>query len=104
MGYLRTPEHRARQAALIRAWQPWEHSTGPKSPAGKAAAAANAFTGGHGAKLRELQRAMNELLREQRGMEVEGMRLTPRLSGVAALQLTPQGRAEVSERELLQST
>ena len=77
MGYLRTPEHRARQAALIRKWRPWERSTGPKSPAGKAVSAANAFKGGHGAKLRELQRAMNELLREQRGMELEGMRLRP---------------------------
>ena len=75
-----TPERRARQEALIRTWRPWEKSTGPNSPAGKAAAAANAFKGGHGAKLRELQRAMNELLREQRGMELEGMRLTPRLS------------------------
>ena len=89
---------------MIRTWRPWEHSTGPKSPAGKAVSAGNAFKGGHGARLRELKKAMNELLREQRGMEVEGMRLTPRLSGVAALQLTPQGRAEVSERELLQST
>ena len=80
MGYLRTPEHRARQAALIRTWRPWEKSTGPKSPAGKAAAASNAFKGGHGAKLRQLQRTMNELLREQGGMELDGMRLTPRLS------------------------
>ena len=36
-----TPERRARQAELIRAWKPWEQSTGPKSPEGKAIASAN---------------------------------------------------------------
>ena len=62
-----TPERRARQAALIRNWRPWERSTGPKSPEGKAASASNAFKGGHGAELRELTKAVNALLRAQRG-------------------------------------
>ena len=37
-----TPERRARQAALIRTWQPWAQSTGPRTAEGKAQAAANA--------------------------------------------------------------
>ena len=61
-----TPERRARQAALIRTWRPWERSTGPKSPAGKAVSAGNAFKGGHGAKLRALKAEINALLRAER--------------------------------------
>ena len=57
-----TPERRARQAELIRTWQPWEKSTGPRSAEGKARTARNGFKGGHRAMLREL----NEALREQR--------------------------------------
>ena len=37
-----TPERRARQAALIRTWQPWAQSTGPRTAEGKAQAAENA--------------------------------------------------------------
>jgi hypothetical protein len=66
MSYLRTPEHRARQAALIRTWCPWKKSTGPKTPAGKAVSANNAFKGGHGAELRALTKTVNAMLREQR--------------------------------------
>ena len=62
-----TPERRARQAALIRTWRPWECSTGPTTTAGKAASAGNAFKGGHGAELRALAKAVNAMLREQRG-------------------------------------
>jgi hypothetical protein len=36
-----TPEQKARQADLIRSWKPWEKSTGPTSPAGKATASQN---------------------------------------------------------------
>ncbi len=36
-----TPERRARQAALIRAWKPWERSTGPRTTDGKARSSAN---------------------------------------------------------------
>ena len=61
-----TPERQARQSALIRTWKPWERSTGPKSPAGKAVSANNAFKGGHWRELRALAVAMNALLREQR--------------------------------------
>lgn len=37
-----TPERRARQAALIRIWKPWELSTGARTAAGKARSSRNA--------------------------------------------------------------
>lgn len=61
-----TPERRARQAALIRTWKPWEQATGPRTDEGKARTAQNGFKGGHWRRLRELTSAINELLREQR--------------------------------------
>ena len=42
-----TPERWARQAAMIRTWKPWERSTGPSTPEGKAKASRNAWSGGH---------------------------------------------------------
>lgn len=41
-----TAERRARQAALIWTWRPWEQSTGPKTERGKAAASVNAMKHG----------------------------------------------------------
>jgi hypothetical protein len=38
-----TPERRARQAAAIHRWKPWQGSTGPKSPEGKAPTARRGF-------------------------------------------------------------
>jgi hypothetical protein len=61
MSYYRTPEHRALRAELIRRWKPWEKSTGPKSPEGKAASAMRGNKGGARALMREISR----LLREQ---------------------------------------
>jgi hypothetical protein len=61
-----TQERRARQAELIRTWRPWEQSTGPRTDEGKARTARNGFKGGHWLELRELTKAMNRLLREQR--------------------------------------
>jgi hypothetical protein len=54
-----TPERRARQAALIRTWQPWKQATGPRTPDGKATASRNAYKGGHWLMLRELARMVN---------------------------------------------
>jgi len=61
-----TPERRARQAALIRTWKPWEHATGPRSDEGKARTARNGFKGGHWRQLRDMSKALNAALREQR--------------------------------------
>jgi hypothetical protein len=55
-----TPERRARQAALIRSWRPWEKSSGPKTEAGKAVVARNAWKGGARHLLRELGRVLGE--------------------------------------------
>ncbi|MCB1974081.1 MAG: hypothetical protein KDE65_06290, partial [Burkholderiaceae bacterium] len=55
-----------RQAELIRQWQPWKQSTGPRTPEGKAASSRNAFTGGDMARMRELAKEVNRVLREQR--------------------------------------
>jgi hypothetical protein len=53
-----TPERRAVQAALIRRWQPWRSSTGPKTETGKARCAKNALKQGKRslATIREFQR------------------------------------------------
>lgn len=56
-----SPTQRARQAALIRRWRPWEQSSGPKTPEGKAKASRNAFKGG----LRGQLRVLASLLRQQ---------------------------------------
>lgn len=55
-----TPERRARQAELIRQWQPWKQSIGPRSSEGKAAAARNAWKGGVRPLLRDLARELRE--------------------------------------------
>ena len=57
-----TPERRARQAALIRTWRPWEKSTGPKTDEGKARAAQNAYKGGERKTLGALARGLREQL------------------------------------------
>lgn len=49
---------RQRQAVLIKNWRPWEHATGPRTEAGKAIVAQNAWKGGHRAQVRELRRAL----------------------------------------------
>lgn len=58
MSYVRTPEHRKQQAERIHTWSPWEQSTGPRSPEGKATSAMNAWKGGHREILRELARVL----------------------------------------------
>lgn len=55
-----TLERRARQAERIRDWRPWEHSSGPKTEAGKTVVARNAWKGGTRQMLRELTRALRE--------------------------------------------
>ena len=52
-------ERRRAQAEAIRAWRPWERSTGPRTAEGKARASRNAWKGG----LRALLRRLAKLLR-----------------------------------------
>lgn len=65
-----TPERRAKQAEMIRTWKPWQQSTGPKSPEGKAKAAQNGDPGAMWAaardEVRELRKAANAMLKEHR--------------------------------------
>ena len=61
-----TPERRARQSELIRQWQPWRKSTGPKSALGKAATSRNAWKDGELVKLRQMTKELNQILRAQR--------------------------------------
>lgn len=60
MGNGWTPERRAKQAAMIRRWKPWEKSTGPRSAEGKSASARNAWAGGYRALFRELRQQIRE--------------------------------------------
>lgn len=61
-----TPERRARQAELIRSWQPWENSTGPVTKEGKAKVASNAWKGGIRPKLRELSGLMRDMEQQRK--------------------------------------
>ena len=63
-----TPERRKRQSELIRMWRPWERSTGPRTPEGKARSARRGFKGGFkdlrqtaAAELSAIQTALHEL-------------------------------------------
>ena len=58
MSYIRTPEHKALRAELIKQWRPWEKSTGPKSPEGKEKAAKRGYKGGERQMMRQLGRAL----------------------------------------------
>ena len=70
-----TPERRARQAALIRTWKPWQQATGPRTPDGKARASLNAYKGGHWLKLRELARMVNAEIGEARELVADCKRV-----------------------------
>lgn len=61
-----TSERKARQAELIKSWKPWLKATGPRTSKGKAAAAKNAYKGGHWLKLRELSRMVNLEIQQAR--------------------------------------
>ena len=61
-----TTEQRQRKREAIQRWKPWNQSTGPRTPEGKATASRNAFTGGETARMRELAKDVNRVLREQR--------------------------------------
>jgi hypothetical protein len=55
-----TNGRRRRQAMLIRRWQPWTKSTGPRSAEGKAKVARNGYRGGMRRKAREVARVLRD--------------------------------------------
>jgi hypothetical protein len=57
------------RAQLIRQWQPWKQSTGPRTEAGKAKVSQNAFKGGWRQQFKELR----VLLKEQDGALTEAI-------------------------------
>jgi hypothetical protein len=59
-----TAEQRARQATLIRGWQPWLASTGPSTEKGKRRVAKNAYQGAKRTELRQFSLSLNNLLNE----------------------------------------
>lgn len=60
-----TTEQRQRQREAIQQWKPWNQSTGPASPEGKAVAARNAYKGGQRAALRNLVQELTLALKVQ---------------------------------------
>ena len=77
-----TPEARARQSALIRAWKPWEVSTGPRTAQGKATASMNRQSSLERARA-EIEQARRELADAQAKLQKlthghgEGRKLDP---------------------------
>lgn len=63
-----TPERKAKQSQAIMKWKPWEKSTGPRSPDGKARISRNSWKGGQRHELRELTRMVNAELKFARGL------------------------------------
>lgn len=61
-----TLERKQRQAQLIHTWRPWEKSTGPKTPEGKAATARNADKGGLWQVEREALKELRATLKAQK--------------------------------------
>lgn len=45
-----TPERRKKQSEKIKNWKPWEHSTGPRTEAGKQKTSQNAYAHGFRSK------------------------------------------------------
>lgn len=60
-----TPERRAKQAALIHNWKPWEQSTGAKTAEGKLRSSRNAHKPN---AFRHHLKAINAMLKEQKDL------------------------------------
>ena len=60
-----TPERSKQQSRAIRRWKPWQQSTGPKSPEGRAVVTRNAWRRGHWMMLRQAVEELNDAMRGQ---------------------------------------
>ncbi|MFN0129105.1 MAG: hypothetical protein ACKV19_20735 [Verrucomicrobiales bacterium] len=58
-------ERRRRQSLLIQTWQPWNQSTGPRTPEGKARSSKNADKGRLRQKLRNLRWLLRQIDEDQ---------------------------------------
>lgn len=56
-----TEESRAKQAARIRAWKPWQKATGPNTTEGRSRAARNADKGQWRRHVRELSQMLRQI-------------------------------------------
>ena len=61
-----TAERRAKQSESIQRWRPWEKSTGARTAEGKAKISNNAVKAGKNLEIKELFKAINELLNKQK--------------------------------------
>ena len=66
-----TDEQRERQSAAIRSWRPWEHSTGARTPAGKAVSSQNVIIG-----LRNREKALAQAMQELHAVQAKIRKLT----------------------------
>lgn len=63
MGTPWTPERKQRQRELIQTWKPWLKSTGPRTAAGKAKVARNAYRGALWLRLRVLSKKTTAIIK-----------------------------------------
>ena len=68
MGTAWTPERKQRQREAIQQWKPWEKSTGPRTPEGKAIVSRNAYRGAVWLRLRFLNVRITALIKEMKRM------------------------------------
>ena len=70
-----TPERRAAAALRIQQWKPWEKSTGPRTPEGKATSSMNRYEGALQQRRRENKRQARQCLAAFDQLELEFRRL-----------------------------